>query len=227
MDPQTRMFLDQIAGENPRGWQELGACQGRSIFKGFAGAFGTPVEIFNCENHIFAGIPVRVYTPSSDGPHAALAYFHGGGWVLGDLDTHDALCRQLCQRTRAVVMAVDYRRAPEHKFPAAIDDCYNAVAHWVANADMFDIDPRRLVVAGDSAGGNLAAALAIKARDERGPDIRFQVLLYPVIEPNFSTTSYDTFATGHGLTKETMQWFWDCYLAGEEDVGVFMKVQRR
>jgi acetyl esterase len=164
---------------------------------------------------------IRVYRPVGPAPAAGLpvtVYFHGGGWVVCNLDSHDDICRQICKRAHTVVVSVDYRLAPEHKFPAAPDDCYAATC-WVAqHASLFGGDPARLVVAGDSAGGNLAAVVSLRARDESGPAIKAQVLLYPVTDHvSVMRKSYEERATGYGLTREAMQWFWGHYLAKPED----------
>jgi acetyl esterase len=161
-------------------------------------------------------IPVRIYQPAGAGPHPLLMYFHGGGWVLCDLDTHDELCRQLCNGIDAVVVSVDYRLAPEAKFPAAPEDCYAATCWAVEQAAQWQADGSRLCVAGDSAGGNLAAAVSLMARDQDGPTISHQLLIYPVTERNFDTPSYTENGDGYYLTRDMMQWFWDHYLANDE-----------
>ena len=145
----------------------------------------------------------------------AVVYFHGGGWVVGGLDTHDCLCRSLANRSEAVVIAVDYDLSPEHKYPRAVDQCFETVKHIAADASEFGINAKRLAVAGDSAGGNLAAAVALKARDESGPNIQFQLLIYPVVDTDFETESYRKYEQGFGLTRSAMMWFWDNYLQGE------------
>ena len=155
-------------------------------------------------------VPLRIYRPQSAGPHPVLLYLHGGGWVIGDLDTADAACRDLCATAGCLVASVDYRLAPEHRFPAAVDDCYAAL-EWVAgNGDELGGNGR-LAVTGESAGGNLAAVLCLKARDEGGPRIDFQLLLYPVVDDDLSRPSYDENATGYILETDTMRWFWDHY----------------
>ena len=155
-------------------------------------------------------VPLRIYRPRSEGPHPLLLYLHGGGWVIGDLDTADAACRDLCATAGCVVISVDYRLAPEHRFPAAVDDCYAAL-EWVAgNGDALGGNGR-LGVTGESAGGNLAAVLCLKARDEGGPKIDFQLLLYPVVDDDLSRPSYRENATGYILETDTMHWFWDHY----------------
>jgi acetyl esterase len=163
-------------------------------------------------------IGLRIYTPESDAPRPALIYFHGGGWVLCNLDTHDVMCRAIANRAQAVVVSVDYRLAPEHKFPAAVEDCY-AAAQWVAgNASTLGADPARLVVGGDSAGGNLAAVVTIRSRDEAGPEFAGQVLVYPVADlSNFETESYREFAEDHSLTRALMEWFRAHYLSTPEE----------
>jgi acetyl esterase len=164
-------------------------------------------------------IPLRVYEPETEaeGPRPAFVYFHGGGWVLGDLETHDELCRVLCRETGAVVVAVDYRLAPEHPFPAPVEDCYAALS-WVADGhDDLGTDGR-LVVGGDSAGGNLAAVAALLARDRGTPAVDHQVLIYPATAADFSRASYRENGEGYGLTRAEMQWFHDRYLGTAYDV---------
>ncbi len=166
------------------------------------------------------GLPVRVYAPVAPGPHPLMVFFHGSGFVLLDLDTHDDLCRRLCAGADCVVVSVDYRLAPEHKFPAASDDCL-AAARWAAqHAASLGADPARMVVAGDSAGACLAAVTAIRLRDEGGPALRGQLLFYPVTAyPSPPPASYATYGTGYGLTTEGMHWFWRQYLADPSQAG--------
>jgi len=162
-----------------------------------------------------ASVPVRIYEPDADPPHPILAYFHGGGWVVGDLDTHDRLCRELTLATGRLVVSVDYRLAPEHPFPAAIEDCWAATRWLAASADEYGGDPDRLAVAGDSAGGNLAAAVALLARDRGGPALERQVLVYPVVDDDLDGyDSYRTRGEGYGLERSEMRWFLDGYLPG-------------
>jgi acetyl esterase len=144
-------------------------------------------------------------------------YFHGGGWVIGDLESHDAGCRALANTTGAVVLAVDYRLAPEHPFPAALEDCLAATSWAASHAGELDVDPARLVVMGDSAGGNLAAAVPLMARAAGGPAIALQVGLYPVLSADFDSSSYRDNAEGFFLTREAMRWFWDQYVPHESD----------
>lgn len=158
-------------------------------------------------------IPVRMYVPQGPGPHPLLMFFHGSGFVLLDLDTHDDICRRLCAGASCVVASVDYRLAPEHKFPAAPDDCLAATRWLAAHATEFHADPKRIVVAGDSAGGCLAAVTALRIRDEGGPSLCGQLLFYPVTDyPSRPGNSYRAFGAGYGLTSQGMLWFWRQYL---------------
>ena len=168
-----------------------------------------------------AAIPLRLYrgagtTPGDTLP--ALVYFHGGGWVIGDLDTQDSLCRHLANAAQCIVVAVDYRLAPEHKFPAAVEDCFDATSWIVQEAAALGIDRERLAVGGDSAGGNLAAVISLIARDRGAPKLRCQALLYPAVECGMTHASHDRFAEGYLLTRPTMKWFYDQYLRGPADV---------
>ena len=161
-------------------------------------------------------VPIRIYRPA-EGLLPVVVFCHGGGWVLCDLDTHDDLCRSLANGTGAVVVSVDYRQPPEHPFPAAVDDAYGALQWVVGQAHELGVDEDRVAVAGDSAGGNLAAAVCLMARHRSGPPIRFQLLIYPVLAHAFDTGSYLDKATGYFLTAEHMRWYWDQYLADPTD----------
>lgn len=158
---------------------------------------------------------VRVYRPHGDaGPRPAVVFFHGGGFTLCDLDSHDGFCRAMARHTESIVVSVDYRLAPEHRAPAAAQDAY-AAYRWVAeHAAELGADPARLIVAGDSAGGNLAAVTALTCREQNAPMPIGQVLIYPVIDPTFETDSYQSFATGYVNTRAAMQWYWRQYLDG-------------
>jgi acetyl esterase len=193
--------------------------QAREAAKGFIDLQGEPEEIAT-EDRAIPGpagdLPVRVYTPAGDGPKPVIVYFHGGGWVIGDLDVCDNPVRRIANRTGAVVVSVDYRLAPEHVYPAAFDDSFAATA-WVAeHAAELGGDPERIATCGDSAGANLAAAVAIAARDRQGPRLAAQLLIYPVTDFNFTTGSYEQNGEGYLLTKGSMQWFWAHYLGAQE-----------
>jgi len=164
------------------------------------------------------GVPVRIYTPHGAGPFPGIVYFHGGGFVIGDLETHDPLCRQISARTGAVVCAVDYRRAPEHPFPAAADDALAAARWFMAHAADAGVDRDRLFVMGDSAGGTLATVTALELRDQLGPQLRGQILVYPITDHvDAGAASYTEFADGYGLTRDGMRWFLRHYAANPHD----------
>jgi acetyl esterase len=162
-------------------------------------------------------IPVRIYTPAGgERPLPVVAYFHGGGWAIGSIESFDTICRALTNAACAVVMSVGYRLAPENPFPAAVDDC-RAVTRWLAeNAGALRGDGERLAVAGDSAGANLATVVARRLRDEGGPHVGFQVLIYPVTDARLNTPSYREFGEGFGLTALSMRRFWNLYLDGAD-----------
>jgi acetyl esterase len=202
--------------------------EGRALFASFKAVFGDGPELHRVEDRTIAGhVPIRIYWPTAGTDLPVVMYFHGGGWVLGNLDTHDSLCRRLASEAGCVVVAVDYRLAPDAKFPAAFDDSFDATAYVSQHANEFNIDPSRLVVAGDSAGGNLAAAVAVRAAEVGSPAIRLQLLIYPVVEPHFETESYLARAEGFGLTRRTMMWFWEQYLASREDAASHYAVPSR
>ena len=206
-------FLDAIAAQHAPGWEQMTPAEGRRTFSGFKELFGQGPELPAVENRAIAGqIAIRLYRPTVGSTLPCLMFFHGGGWVLGDLDTHDTLCRRLARESGCVVVAVDYRHPPEHRFPAALDDCFAAVQYVAAHARDFDLDASRLAVCGDSAGGNLAAAVTLRARDEDGPRLHSQWLIYPVIGADFDTVSYRTFGENYGLTRAAMRWFWNQYV---------------
>jgi acetyl esterase len=156
-------------------------------------------------------IAIRVYTPEGRGPFPLLLNFHGGGWVIGDLDTADSISRELCSRVGCVVVSVDYRLAPEHRYPAAVDDSYAATL-WVSeHAAELNADAKRIAVAGESAGANLATVVTHLARDRKGPALKFQLLAYPVTDANLDTASYRANGEGYLLTRAGMEWFWNHY----------------
>ena len=164
-----------------------------------------------------AEVPVRIYTPAGTGPFPILIWCHGGGMVVGDLETADATARHLTVETGCVTISVDYRLAPETKFPGACDDCY-AAAVWASdNAASIQGDASRMAVGGDSAGGNLAAVVAQMARDRAHPDLAFQLLVYPMTSLDFETPSYVDNADGYLLTRDSMKWYWDQYLGASDD----------
>jgi acetyl esterase len=221
--PEVRALLEiNEAVGGPR-LETLSPVEAReAAVDGLKAVAGQPEEIGRVENlripRAEHAIPIRIYNPAAEGPFPCLVYFHGGGWVVCDLDTHDGVCRAIARRAGAVVVAVDYRLSPEYKFPAAVDDCYAAIEWVAANAARLAVDPRRIAVGGDSAGGTLATVMCLKSREEGGPPIALQVLVYPVTNlASFDTQSYREFADGYYLTLAEMEWFRGHYLARAED----------
>ena len=157
-------------------------------------------------------LPIRIYRPDSTGPHPLLMLFHGGGWLIGDLDHEDPSARRMCNQLNAVVVSVDYRLAPETRFPGAPDDCYAALGWSFENSEDLGIDAANIAVTGTSAGGNLAAVVAQMARYTRGPKIKHQVLFCPVIDYDFERSSYTTHGDSFALTQDSMRFFWKQYL---------------
>ena len=217
--PEVQTILDLLAAVDDVPIEEMTPQAMREAYA-MLNATGSKAEMASVTDRTVPGpggdIPVRVYVPTAEpGPRPVLVYFHGGGWVIGDLETHDSTVRALASGSGATVVSVDYRLAPEHPFPAPLDDCLAAV-RWVADHGAeIDVDPARLAVAGDSAGGNLAAAVALALRDT-GPALRAQVLVYPVTDGTLGEPSMDENGDGYFLTKATMAWFWDHYM-GDRD----------
>lgn len=162
-------------------------------------------------------LKARLYADREGAERPLLVYFHGGGWVICDLDSHDETCRRLAKESGWTVLSIDYRLAPEAKYPAAFEDCYAATVWAARNAAALGADPARIAVGGDSAGGNLAAAVALAARDRSGPKLIHQLLIYPVTDHAFETESYKVNGEEYFLTTAMMRWFWDQYLAGPAD----------
>lgn len=221
LDPEVAAIIDALNNGFPRVATMTGA-EVRAAIVARRQPVSEPEPVAAVADRTVPGpggdIPVRVYHPAASSEAPALVVFaHGGGWVFCDLDSHDGLCRSMANGVDAVVVAVDFRLAPEHPWPAAADDVY-AVTEWAArNAVELGADPTRLVVAGDSAGGNLAAVTAVMARDRGGPAIAAQLLLYPVIGADFDTESYRRYATGYYNTREAMMWYWDQYVPNSAD----------
>jgi len=183
---------------------------------------GTPVKMASVKDMKAVvgarAVPVRVYTPGGSGPYPVLLFYHGGGWVQGSVDTHDGLCRILAKKSGAVVVSVEYRLAPEHPYPAAIDDAYGALQWVAANGTLLAIDPKKIAVSGDSAGGNLAAAVCLMARDRKGPAIAFQALIYPGLDSaRLNTESYKNFGRGYMLDRANVERFIGFYLPNKKD----------
>jgi acetyl esterase len=221
LDPQAKALLDMMKSTGAPPFSALSPAAARKQMNDMrALRGGEPAAVANVEDRKIPGpagsIPVRIYTPAGKGPFPVLVFYHGGGWVIGDLESHDGLCRSLTNAAGCVTVAVDYRLAPEAKFPAAVDDCY-AATRWVSeNAAKLNADPNRLAVGGDSAGGNLSAVISIMARDNKTPKIAFQLLIYPGTDMTCSAPSHKT-NTGYVLTPDDMVWFIGHYLRSDAD----------
>lgn len=221
LDPQAQALLDQIAAAPGPKLHSLEPADARRLT---AGMFKVPPEraekVARVEDRTIPGpageIPIRVYTPEGAGPFPVLVFFHGGGWVICNLDTHDGICRALTNKARCVTVSIDYRLAPEHKFPAGVEDCFAATKWVAAHAKELNADANRLAVGGDSAGGNLSAVISQLARDGGGPKIAFQLLIYPATEAELDTYSHKTF-TNYFLTKDDVIYFWKHYLRSAAD----------
>jgi len=217
LDPQIQAVLDEqaAAGVQPPGEisvQELREQHARLSKE----QWGALDEVHAVEDTDAEGVPIRIYRPvETDEPSMALVYFHGGGWVTGSIETHDGTARALARRTGIVVVSVDYRLAPEHPFPAAVDDAW-AATQWVStHAGDLNLDADRIGVGGDSAGGTLATVVSARARHHAVP-LALQLLLYPATSSATDTPSYSLFSEGYGLTRAGMQWYWEQYLAGND-----------
>jgi acetyl esterase len=220
LDPQAQKIVDALAALNLKPVEESTPDEARESMRSRTAALGPVEDVAATVDHrvpVAGGeIAVRVYSPGEAGPHPALVFFHGGGWVIGDLTTHDGICRSLTNAARCVVASVDYRLAPEHRYPVAAEDSYAAFRWVLGQAAALGVDPRRVAVGGDSAGGNLATVVSLMARDRGTPLPIFQALVYPVTDCDLDTASYRENATGYVLTREGMRWFFRHYLAREE-----------
>lgn len=214
----VKQLADQKAAGLPQVW-EAPVSTIRELTQGRVAFAGNPEPIFSVVNRFIPGptadLPIRIYRPDQNQNAPALVFYHGGGWVLNFLDIYDAALHRLANQSGSVIISVNYQKAPEHPFPTPFDDCY-ATLLWVkSHGQEIGIDSNRVGVGGDSAGGNLAAAVAIKARDEE-INLNYQLLVYPCIDRDFTTKSYIDYATEYGLTTQAMKWFWDQYLQGDQ-----------
>ena len=223
LDPRAQAFLDQIAaGGGLPAPNTLTVEDERKALDLFIESLGArPEPVARVEDRLIPGpagqIPLRIYTPQGSGPFPVLVYFHGGGFYIGSIATEDSSCRWLTNAAGCIVASVEYRLAPEHKFPAAAEDCY-AATKWVAeNASAIGGDPTGMAVGGPSAGGNLAAVVALMARDRGTPPLVYQLLMYPVTNFAFDTPSYRENGDGYFLTKDAMVRGWNLYLVTEAD----------
>jgi acetyl esterase len=217
LDPQTENFLKTM---NARSGPEVNLLSVEEARALTAATQSHPLSKrpAKVEDRLIPGgqygeISIRIVRPEPDAdPLPVVMFFHGGGWVLGDQDTYDRLVREIAALVPAAVVFVNYTRSPEAKYPIAIEEAYAATKYIAENGKVFNLDPSRLALFGDSAGGNIAAAVTLLAKQRNGPKIDFQVLFYPVTDANFDTGSYREFATGYLRGPKAMEWFWDNYL---------------
>src|SRR5919108_4297709 len=225
LDPQAANVIELVIKSGRPPYHQLSPKDARQMFRETRPASTPPAPQIGAVRELMAEgpagpIPLRLYRPAgiTDSRRLpVLVYFHGGGWVIGDLETHDVLCRQLTAEGGVCGIAGGYRPAPEHKYPAAVDDAWAATRWVAAHAADLGVDAERLAVGGDSAGGNLAAVVALLARDAGGPRIALQILLYPVTDLVSESQSYADLADGYMLTRDSMRWFRAQYLAKEAD----------
>lgn len=220
VDPQMQAVIERAAKSGLPPYYSVSAVEARRLYKETRAALSPPVPDVEAVRALAASGPagpiaLRLYRGlgTEAGALPVLVYFHGGGWTIGDLDTHDIVCRTLANKARCALVAVDYRMGPEHKFPAAVEDCV-AATRWVAEqAAALGVDAARIAVGGDSAGGNLATVVAITLRDAGGPPLVFQALAYPATDQRMDSASHTRFGAGYLLTRDNMLWFRDNYLA--------------
>jgi acetyl esterase len=225
--PEAAKLIGAFRENGSVSFQDLPLAESRAAYELSCARNGLPRrELASVESlrvptpgHDVDGVPVRVYRPQAGGKGQApcIVFIHGGGWAIGSLDTHDPICRELAYASGATVVAVDYRLSPEHRFPAPLEDCAAVLKHLFANAGQYGIDSARLAVVGDSAGGNMAAVLALMSRDGTLPPLQAQVLLYPVTDLAAESASYARVITGLPLTAASMQWFRNQYLSPSQD----------
>ncbi len=217
LDPQARALIDLMALRQVPPVDTLSPVEARRAYlerRFYTQPAPPPVgEVRALQTP--AGVPLRLYRPLQAGVHPVLVYFHGGGWTIGDLDSHDVLCRQLCLAAEVAVVAVDYRLGPEHRFPAAVDDCLEATRWLQAEAGALGLDVTRLAIGGDSAGGNLAAVVAIALRDAGAPAPVFQLLIYPATDMRAVAPSHVSNGQGYMLTAESIAYYRGHYIADE------------
>ena len=218
LHPQVVQLLERVARSPLPPYHTVSPFVARRIYRDTRAALAPKSpEVAEVRLHATHHFAVRSYRPTKGGTLPALVYFHGGGWTIGDVDTHDVLCRQLALGAGCMVLSVDYRLGPEHPFPAAVDDCFAALKWTHDHGAQLGIDPGRIAVGGDSAGGNLAAVVALLARDAGAPRIAYQLLIYPATDLRWSFPSHERNGAGYLLTREANAYFRAAYLPDEAD----------
>jgi acetyl esterase len=218
--PQVKPLIDAMAAAGGPALHEMEPAAARQMFEAMRVAPPEPPELASVTDRVLPSpeghdIPIRVYLPNGVERPGVCMYFHGGGWVIGSIESHDPQCREIAARSGCAVVSVEYRLAPETPFPGPLDDCM-AATEWIAeNGRALGIDGSKLAVAGDSAGGNLAAAVTLLARERGGPAIAAQILVYPATDHGYGTQSSIDNAEGYFLTMDAMNWFTGHYLAGD------------
>jgi acetyl esterase/lipase len=222
LDHDAEILIKMIQEANRPTFESVGAVAARDLFMAGRKALSPdPMPIAETRDVAIPGsggpIPARLYRSAKNGTLPVLVFFHGGGWVVGNIDSHEAMCRHIANRAECAVVSVDYRMGPEHKFPAAVEDCFAATAWTADNGASLGVDPGRLAIGGDSAGGNLAAVVSLLARDKGAPRIAYQVLIYPATDAAMRHDSVARYAEGYVLTRATMRWFYEQYLRTPDD----------
>jgi len=221
LDPQVAKVLEEAESLGLPDYQDLSPTEARQQMRDQSPPVQAELSVEKVVDRRIPGpggdIPIRLYYPAGEEPFPTVVYYHGGGWVIGDLDTHHAFCHALAKTSGCLVVAVDYRLAPEHRYPAAVEDAY-AATKWVAeNPEQIQADSGRFAVCGDSAGGHLAAVVSMMARDRKGPRIDLQILIYPITDCRFDTPSYEENKEGYMLTRDLMKWFWNYFINDESE----------
>jgi acetyl esterase len=220
LHPQAKALLDFLASAGAPPIEQLPLSEARAVRSEMIESGGPEEPVAEVQNRTVPGpggpIPVRLYRPVKKDTLPALVYFHGGGFVICNLDTHDRQCRALANASGCAVISVDYRLAPEHKYPAAVEDAYAATKYVAEHAAEFGVDPNRIAVGGDSAGGNLATVVSLLSRDRGGPRLKFQLLVYPMVDFYDQSPSMQHYSKDYFLTREGMDWFTESYLPNRE-----------
>ena len=221
LSPQAQVFLEHMKKMGFIYTPDLTVDRAREMLQAIQAGRPAPEPVARVENRTIPGpggpLPIRIYSPQGSGPFPILVFFHTGGWQVGDLDSQDPLCRRLTNLTPCIVLAVDYRLAPEHPFPAAPEDCYAATRWAATHATQFQGDPSRIAVGGDSSGGNLATVVALMARDRGAPQLVFQLMICPATDFRLNSRSMEQYSEGYNVTRAQMIWIMNNYLPNAAD----------